>query len=67
MTHGGARPGAGRKACRPEERRVQVGARVTPAVYGWLTEQAEVQGVSVGRIIEELVDSFIKECEKEGE
>ena len=45
----------------------QINALVKPEVKRWLNEQAVTQGVSVGRIIEELVDSFIKECEKEGE
>ena len=41
MTHGGARPGAGRKAIAPEERRVQLGARVRPEVRDWLAKEAE--------------------------
>lgn len=45
----------------------QINELVRPEVKRWLNEQADTQGVSVGRIIEELVDSFIKECEKEGE
>lgn len=45
----------------------QINELVRPEVKRWLKEQAVTQGVSVGRIIEELVDSFIQESEKEGE
>lgn len=55
MTHGGARPGAGRKATSPDKLRVQLGARVLPSVKEWLASEAEKKGVSIGRIIEELV------------
>lgn len=58
MTHGGARPGAGRKAIHPEQRRVTLGARVTPQTKEWLADMAAEQGVTIGRIIEELVASF---------
>lgn len=59
MTHGGARPGAGRKAIGPERVRIQLGARVLPEAKAWLDEQAKEQGVSVGRIIENIVFSQI--------
>ena len=55
MTHGGARAGAGRKAVAPEHKRVQLGARVTPQVKEWLEQEANRQGVPIGRIIEGLV------------
>lgn len=55
MTHGGARTGAGRKAYRPEDRRVQLGVRVTPETKEWLMRKAEATGVPAGRIIEDLV------------
>ena len=58
MTHGGARTGAGRKAYRPEDRRVQLGVRVTPETKEWLMRKAEEQGVPAGRIIEELIRRF---------
>lgn len=64
--HGGARPGAGRKAVALEERKVTISARVLPDIRQWIDEQAEEQGVSVGRIIEVLVTSFIQESKKEG-
>lgn len=59
-THGGARPGAGRKAVALEEKRVTLGVRVTPYTKRWLDEQAIIQGVSIGRIVEELVKAFIE-------
>lgn len=58
MTRGGARTGAGRKAIAPEERRVTICARVTPQTKEWLADMAAEQGVTIGRIIEELVVSF---------
>lgn len=66
MTHGGARPGAGRKALHPEQRRVTLGARVTPQTKERLADMAAEQGVTIGRIIEELVASFIDKSKKEG-
>lgn len=66
MTHGGARRGAGRKAIHPEQRRVTLGARVTPQTKNWLADMAAEQGVTIGRIIEELVASFMDESNGEG-
>ena len=66
MTHGGARPGAGRKAIHPEQRRVTLGARVTPQTKEWLADMAAEQGVTIGRIIEDLVASFMDESNGEG-
>lgn len=60
MAHGGTRPGAGRKAMTPDKVRVQLGARVLPGAKAWLEQQAEKQGVSVGRIIENIVFSQIE-------
>lgn len=57
MAHGGARAGAGRKAVSPENKRVQLGARVTPAVKEWLEAEAKRQGLSLGLIIEKLVET----------
>ena len=61
MTHGGARPGAGRKAVRPEDKRVQLGARVTPDVKEWLSREAENCGTTVGRVVEEMVRYFMEQ------
>ena len=62
---GGARPRAGRKAIHPEQRRVTLGARVTPQTKEWLADMAAEQGVTIGRIIEELVASFKESSIKE--
>lgn len=37
-----------------------------PEVAQWLADMAAEQGVTIGRIIEELVASFIDESKKEG-
>jgi hypothetical protein len=55
MAQGGARPGAGRKAVNSDQLRVQLGARVLPGAKAWLEQKAEEQGVSVGRIIENMI------------
>ena len=59
MTHGGARAGAGRKAIPDERKRLTIAARVSADTRAWIFDQAQYQGVSVGRIIDELVASFI--------
>lgn len=63
MTHGGAREGAGRKAVAPDEKRVTLGARVSPDTKRWIEAQALEQGVSIGRIVDELVRAFIDTAE----
>lgn len=61
MMHGGARPGAGRKAIAPEDRRVQLGARVKPEVKDWLVKEAEMCGTTVGRVLEEMARYFMEQ------
>lgn len=58
MASGGARQGAGRKAMHPDSRLVTLSARIAPDINEWIRNQASVQGVSVGRIIEECVRTF---------
>jgi hypothetical protein len=65
MAHGGAREGAGRKALPEGLKKQTIAARVSADTRAWLFDQAQYQGVSVGRIIDELVASFIEQ-EKEG-
>lgn len=65
MTHGGTRAGAGRKAVALEDKRVTLGVRVTPYTKRWLDEQAIIQGVSIGKIVDELVKAFIDGTENE--
>ena len=56
MTHGGARPGAGRKQSGPDS--IQVNWRVSENAKAWIVGQAKEQGVSVAAIVDELVKTF---------
>lgn len=53
-THGGARAGAGRKAYGT----TLVSWRVSEAAKEWIKTQAQEQGVTTARIIDELIRSF---------
>ena len=44
----------------------KIEASVAPEVAQWLADTAAEQGVTIGRIIEELVLSFIDTSKKEG-
>ncbi len=55
---GGAREGAGRKKLAHEEKRLTVALRVRSSYKEWLYDQAETQGVSIGKIVELLIDEF---------
>lgn len=55
MTHGGARPGAGRKKMTDT---VPVCWRISKETNDWIRSQAEEQGVTVREIIDELVKTF---------
>lgn len=57
MTHGGARPGAGRKASTPDTTAVHW--RVSESAKAWIKEQAMTQGVSIATIIDRLIDNAI--------
>ena len=46
--------------------RQRIEASVVPDVAQWLADMAAEQGVTTGRIIEELVLSFMDESKKEG-
>lgn len=56
MTHGGARPGAGRKASTPNTKAVNW--RVSESAKTWMKGQAMAQGVSIATILDELIKSF---------
>lgn len=56
MTHGGARPGAGRPLA--GEKRVQMSFMVTPATRAWIIKQAQEQGVSAGKIIDACINAI---------
>ena len=55
MTHGGARPGAGRKKMTDT---VPVCWRISKETNDWIRSQAEELGVTVREIIDELVKTF---------
>lgn len=61
MTHGGARPGAGRKASTPDT--TEVNWRVSGFAKTWMKEQAMTQGVSIATILDELIKSFERPAE----
>ena len=56
MAHGGLRKGAGRKPSAYPSK--PVNWRVSEYAQDWLKTQAKIQGVSIGRIIDELIASF---------
>lgn len=55
MASGGARPGAGRKKMTDA---VPVCWRISPLANDWIRRQAQDQGVTIARIVDELVKSF---------
>ena len=55
MASGGARPGAGRKKMTDA---VPVCWRISPQANEWIRRQAQDQGVTIARIVDELVKSF---------
>ena len=55
-THGGARPGAGRKASTPDT--TAVNWRVSERAKQWMKGQAIEQGVSIATILDILIDEF---------
>lgn len=61
MGHGGARPGAGRKKMSDT---VPVCWRISSMANEWIRAKAETQGVTVGRIIDELVRTFEETAEQ---
>ena len=65
MAHGGARQGAGRKAVAPSKKRVTLGARVTPETKRWLENQAMIQGLPIGRVVDILVAELRSGMENE--
>ena len=63
MSRGGKRAGAGRPAIAEHEKRVQLSLSVSPKTKLWMQDQAKEQGVTMGTILEVLIDSFEKDCE----
>lgn len=56
MTHGGARPGAGRRKSGPDS--VQVNWRVSAAAKEWIGEQSRAPGENTATIIDRLIQVF---------
>lgn len=60
MSHGGSRPGAGRKKMTDA---VPVCWRISPQANAWIRKQAEEQGVTIARIVDELIKTFEEQAE----
>lgn len=56
MTHGGARPGAGRKASAPDT--VQVNWRVTAKAKEWMKSRAVESGSSIAAVLDDLISFY---------
>lgn len=57
---GGLRPGAGRKKMTDA---VPVCWRISPQANEWIRKQAEEQGVTIARIVDELIKAFEEQAE----
>lgn len=55
---GGTRKGAGRPKIDPNEKRVQLSLSIGAAGAAWLRKHAEEMGVTMGVIVETLIDVF---------
>lgn len=64
---GGRREGAGRPVMVAEKKRVQLSLSVAPETKEWLRNQSEELGVTMGRIVELCIESFLDECERESQ
>ena len=59
---GGRRAGAGRPVVAEHEKRMQLSLSVSPKTKMWMQDQAREQGVTMGIILEVLIDSFENSC-----
>lgn len=57
---GGLRPGAGRKKMTDT---VPVCWRISPQANEWIRKQASEQGVTIARIVDELIAAFEEQSE----
>lgn len=62
---GGKRAGAGRPVVAEHEKRVQLSLSVSPKTKEWMQTQSREQGVTMGTILEVLIDSFEDSCREE--
>ena len=65
MARGGKRPGAGRPVVAEYEKRVQLSLSVSPKIKEWMQTQSREQGVTMGIILEVLIDSFEDSCKED--
>jgi hypothetical protein len=65
MSRGGRRAGAGRPAVAEHEKRVQLSISVSPKTKEWMQNQSREQGVTMGTILEVLIDSFEDSCKED--
>ena len=59
---GGKRAGAGRPVVAEHEKRVQLSLSISPKAKEWMQTQSREQGVTMGIILEVLIDSFEDSC-----
>ena len=59
----GRRAGAGRPAVAEDKKRVQLSLSVSPETREWMQTQSREQGVTMGVILEVLIDTFKESCE----
>ena len=65
MSRGGRRAGAGRPVVAEHEKRVQLSISVSPKTKEWMQTQSREQGVTMGTILEVLIDSFEDSCKED--
>jgi hypothetical protein len=65
MSRGGRRAGAGRPVVAEHEKRVQLSLSVSPKTKEWMQTQSREQGVTMGTILEVLIDSFEDSCKED--
>lgn len=65
MGRGGRRAGAGRPVVAEHEKRVQLSLSVSPKTKEWMQTQSREQGVTMGTILEVLIDSFEDSCKED--
>lgn len=56
---GGAREGAGRKRMPVEQKRVNLTLKIKPDVANYLRSKAKEQNISIGKVVEHMVDKSI--------
>jgi hypothetical protein len=62
---GGRRAGAGRPVVAEHEKRVQLSLSVSPKTKEWMQSKSREQGVTMGTILEVLIDSFEDSCKED--